>query len=174
VVSPAHNRSHHAATASGRCYARHGPEETLLYQTIEQHWAEFRERADEQGGLPKFVGREVEEYLRCGRLDYGCLRLGAKENPTGRKDRGLRILFDKVVLGMTPDEVARHWVDQRIRGKGRPPRAVPDGALLKKVVRHFPGAIAYLPTAMTRAGWYCEASVRWCRPIEYRSSKSHQ
>jgi hypothetical protein len=58
-----------------------------------------------------------------------------------------RILFDQAVLGMTPDEVARHWVDQRIRGKGRPPRTVPSAALLKKVVQHFPGAIAYIPAA---------------------------
>jgi len=34
---------------------------------------------DEQGGLPKFVEREFEEYLRCGRLEYGCLKLACEE-----------------------------------------------------------------------------------------------
>lgn len=47
----------------------------MLYQVLEQYWSEFQERAAEQGGLPRFVRREVEEYLRCGRLEYGCLRL---------------------------------------------------------------------------------------------------
>ncbi len=56
-----------------------------------------------------------------------------------------RILFDEVVLGMSPDEVARHWVDQRIRGNVRPPRAVSNVALLKQVVSQFPGAISYIP-----------------------------
>ena len=57
-----------------------------------------------------------------------------------------RVLFDQVVLGMTPEEVARYWVDQRIRGKGQPPRSVPSVSLLKQVVRRFPGAIAYIAT----------------------------
>ena len=39
------------------------------------HSAEFRERAEEAGGLPKFVVREFEEYGRCGRLEAGCLHL---------------------------------------------------------------------------------------------------
>jgi len=29
------------------------------------------ERAEEAGGLPRFVVREVEEFLRCGLLDHG-------------------------------------------------------------------------------------------------------
>jgi hypothetical protein len=57
----------------------------------------------------------------------------------------IRMLFDERVLGMSPDEVARHWVDQRIRGNVRAPRAVANVALLKQVVGRFPGAISYLP-----------------------------
>jgi len=48
----------------------------VLYRTIETHWPSFRERAEEAGGLPRFVEREVEEYLRCGRLEHGCVRVG--------------------------------------------------------------------------------------------------
>jgi hypothetical protein len=56
-------------------HRRHRPEETVLYQTLERYWPEFRERAEEAGGLPAFVVREVEAYLRCGRLEHGCLHL---------------------------------------------------------------------------------------------------
>lgn len=59
-------------------YRRHRPEQTVLYQCVEQHWGAFVERAEEAGGLPRFVMREVEAYLRCGRLEYGCLRLGCR------------------------------------------------------------------------------------------------
>jgi hypothetical protein len=45
---------------------RHRPEETALYQTLERYWPEFRERAEEAGGLPAFVVRELEAFLRCG------------------------------------------------------------------------------------------------------------
>jgi len=40
-------------------------------RTIDEHWAEFCECAEEAGGLPWFMVREVEEYLRCGLLDHG-------------------------------------------------------------------------------------------------------
>ncbi len=48
----------------------------MLYRAIEAHWTAFRERAEEAGGLPRFVVREVEDYLRCGRLERGCVRVG--------------------------------------------------------------------------------------------------
>jgi hypothetical protein len=50
----------------------------VLYRTIEAHWPAFRERAEEAGGLPRFVVREVEEYLRCGLLEHGCVRVGCE------------------------------------------------------------------------------------------------
>jgi len=56
-------------------YARRRPEETALYQCIAQHWPGFVERLEEQGGLPKFVKEEFEQYLTCGRLEFGCLEL---------------------------------------------------------------------------------------------------
>ena len=63
--------SHQPATG----YRRHQPELTVLYETVERYWPQFQERAEEAGGLPRFVVREFEEYLRCGRLEYGCLHL---------------------------------------------------------------------------------------------------
>jgi hypothetical protein len=60
-----------AHAAHGHGYERHRPEETVLYQVVEQHWPAFRERAEHAGGLPRFVVREMDEYLRCGRLEFG-------------------------------------------------------------------------------------------------------
>jgi hypothetical protein len=55
-----------------------------------------------------------------------------------------RSVFDQVVLGMNPDEVARYWVDQRIRFGAKPPRVVSNIPLLRQVVARLPGAISYL------------------------------
>jgi hypothetical protein len=42
-------------------YARHRPEETLLYQVIDENYADFIARLDAQGrSLPKFVRQECE------------------------------------------------------------------------------------------------------------------
>lgn len=38
-----------------------------------------RARLEEQGGLPKVVLREFEEYLRCGILEEGCLHLACRK-----------------------------------------------------------------------------------------------
>ncbi len=55
---------------------RHRPEDTLLYQIVAQHYPAFAEMMSAQGRpLPTFVRREFEEYLKCGRLDYGFLRV---------------------------------------------------------------------------------------------------
>ncbi|HTV18600.1 MAG TPA: hypothetical protein VMG12_08020, partial [Polyangiaceae bacterium] len=77
------------------------------------------------------------------------------QSPTGQKLLGFnhppktraRMLFDELVLGMDPDEVARHWVDQRIRVGARPPRVVPNVPLLRQVISRLPGAIGYLTIA---------------------------
>ncbi len=55
-----------------------------------------------------------------------------------------RVGFDRVVLGMTPEEVARYWIDRRIRDGARAPRTVDSVTTLKRVVQHLPSAIAYL------------------------------
>jgi hypothetical protein len=54
-------------------YRRHPPEETVLYRAVATHWQAFEERAEELGGLPRFVTEEVEEYLRCGIPEHGLL-----------------------------------------------------------------------------------------------------
>ncbi len=55
-----------------------------------------------------------------------------------------RVAFDRIVLGMSPDEVASYWVDQKIRGGDSPPRTIDSVALLVRVVAALPGAFAYV------------------------------
>jgi hypothetical protein len=61
-------------------YVRHKPEQTLLYQLIERHWPEFQSHLSEAGSyLPRHVTREFDEYLECGRLEYGFLRVRCED-----------------------------------------------------------------------------------------------
>jgi hypothetical protein len=53
--------------------------------------------------------------------------------------------FDRGVLGMSPDEVGRYWVDRKVRGQSGAPRSLPSVMHVQKVVAKFPNAISYLP-----------------------------
>jgi hypothetical protein len=55
-----------------------------------------------------------------------------------------REAFDRRVLGMNPEEVARFWIDQRLRGK-KPPQTVSSLATLRRALDELPGTISYLP-----------------------------
>lgn len=72
------------------------------------------------------------------------VRLVGFNHPSGSRAREL---FDRVVLGMDPDQAARYWVDRRIRGGARPPRTVANVTLLREVIHRFPGAVGYLTLA---------------------------
>ncbi|MBX3271024.1 MAG: transposase zinc-binding domain-containing protein [Sandaracinaceae bacterium] len=95
-------------------YARRRPEDTLLYALVREHWPRFLERAEEQGGLPRFVVRDFDEYLRCGRLEHGVVRLACRrcghELLVGFacKRRG----FCPSCLGRRMSDVASHLVDE--------------------------------------------------------------
>jgi hypothetical protein len=53
-----------------------GPEKTLLYQLVSKHYPVFRQQLAEEGRiLPGYVQREFEDYLKCGRLEHGFLRV---------------------------------------------------------------------------------------------------
>ncbi len=57
-------------------YQRHRPEQTLLYRIVEQHYPAFAAQFAAQGrDLSAYVQREFEDYLRCGRLEHGFLRV---------------------------------------------------------------------------------------------------
>jgi hypothetical protein len=53
-------------------YARHWPEETLLYQIVKRHYPEFVATREAAGRpLLKYVQEEFAAYLQCGRLEHG-------------------------------------------------------------------------------------------------------
>ena len=54
-----------------------------------------------------------------------------------------RTAFDRTVLGLDADEIAQHWIDQRIRGVPAP-RTVPRVDLTARLVARLPGAVAYV------------------------------
>jgi hypothetical protein len=76
-------------------------------------------------------------------------RLLPLNHPTGTLERQR---FDHVVLGLTPDEVGRFWVDQRIRSAGQPPRTLPSAELAVRVVASFVGAITYTTADLVKPG----------------------
>ena len=57
-------------------YERHRPEQTLLYQLVEQYYPAFESQWVSEGRvLPDYVRQEFEAYLKCGRLEHGFLRV---------------------------------------------------------------------------------------------------
>jgi hypothetical protein len=68
-------------------YVRHRPEQPVLYQSVAEHWPAFRQRAEEAGGLPRFVVRELDELLRRGRLEVRGVNVHAKQLVDGRDRR---------------------------------------------------------------------------------------
>ncbi|MFT5358736.1 MAG: hypothetical protein ACI9KE_005975, partial [Polyangiales bacterium] len=94
-------------------YAPRCPEDTLLHALVSEHWPRFRERAEAQGGLPKFVEEEFDAYLRCGILEYGLVQLACRgcghEMVVGFscKRRG----FCPSCLGRRMSDIAAHLVD---------------------------------------------------------------
>jgi hypothetical protein len=57
-------------------YERHRPEQTLLYKLVEEHYPTLIDQLGQQGKyLPDHVRREFEDYLKCGRLEHGLLRV---------------------------------------------------------------------------------------------------
>ncbi len=57
-------------------YVRHRPETTLLYQIVQEYWPEFQAELASHGKiLPAYITKEFNEYLKCGRLEHGFLRV---------------------------------------------------------------------------------------------------
>jgi hypothetical protein len=71
----------------------------------------------------------------------GGMKLVPINHPPGSPGR---VVFDRVVLGMTPEEVGRYWIDQKVRGGDSPPRTIDSVGLLLRVVAALPAAIAYV------------------------------
>lgn len=71
-----------------------------------------------------------------------------------------RVEFDRGVLGMDPDQVARFWLERRIRGQAASIRSAGNPALLVKVVTRLPGSVTYVPASAVAEGVKVVARVR--------------
>jgi len=65
------------AEATPAPYARRRPEETTLYQVVQEHLNTFLAQVEQEtgSGLPQFVTDEFEAFLECGILAHGFLRV---------------------------------------------------------------------------------------------------
>ena len=69
-----------ALVGHGR-YRRHRPELTLLFQIVEQHYPEIEAvMCVQDRELTAFVQREFDEYLNCGRLEHGFLKVRSHDS----------------------------------------------------------------------------------------------
>ncbi|HEX3852297.1 MAG TPA: hypothetical protein VHW01_15110 [Polyangiaceae bacterium] len=84
---------------------------------------------------------DLRQVYRGKQVLIGGTKLVPFNHPPNTPDR---VAFDRIVLGMSPEEVGRYWIDQKIRGGDSPPRIIDSVALLVRVVGALPGAIAYV------------------------------
>ncbi len=72
-----HPSIHHATAGNRIHYERHRPEETTLYQLVQEHVETFFAQVETEtgSGLPDFVRDEFDAFLECGILAHGFLRL---------------------------------------------------------------------------------------------------
>jgi hypothetical protein len=75
-------------------------------------------------------------------------------------DNDARQRFDRAALGMEPDDVARYWLEQRIRDGTMAPREIADPVLVVKLVAHLDGAIGYVPASTDLQGVVIVGTIR--------------
>ncbi len=96
-----------SSTVIDHQYRRHRPEDTLLYQVIEQYYPQFAELMRRQSRpLPSFVHREFIDFLTCGRLENGFLRVRCRDCHTENL-----VAFSCKGRGFCPSCGARRMVD---------------------------------------------------------------
>jgi len=71
----------HAGKGSSAAYQRHEPEKTVLYKIVSEHLETFLGEVGDHYDkpLPKYVEKELRDYLRCGLLQHGFLWAVCKE-----------------------------------------------------------------------------------------------
>lgn len=72
----------------------------------------------------------------------------------------LRTGFDRTVLGWSPDQAARYWIDARIRSGTEAPRTLSSPSLVVRVVMQLQGSIGYVPASSVPQGVRIVARVR--------------
>jgi len=85
---------------------------------------------------------EIEAIFTTRRLDWpGGSRIVAFNFPPRHATREE---FDRRALHLEPDEVARFWIDRRVRGGHPPPRQIPDARTMLRVVASLETAVGYV------------------------------
>jgi len=85
---------------------------------------------------------EIEAIFTTRRLDWpGGSRIVAFNFPPRHPAREE---FDRRALHLEPDEVARFWIDRRVRGGHPPPRQIPDAKTMLRVVASLATAVGYV------------------------------
>jgi hypothetical protein len=65
-----------SASTTAPKYKRHGPEQTLLYQIVDQHYPSFLAQLAAEGKwLPDYVQQEFTDFQKCGLFEHGFLRV---------------------------------------------------------------------------------------------------
>ena len=93
-------------------YQRRVPEQTLLYRVLAENLETFLERCHtEEHELPRYVEKELRDYLACGVLGHGFVRL--KCSGCGKEERPLA--FSCKGRGFCPSCTGRRMADTSAR-----------------------------------------------------------
>jgi hypothetical protein len=119
--APGVARAASSPLAPSPTYARHIPERTLLYALVQAHYPDFLARCEAEGrSLPEYVRAEFEEFLRCGVLDHGFLRVVCEMAVNGEDLRSHRSEIRREDARSTPKPaLARPPPTRRTARKGR-------------------------------------------------------
>ncbi len=112
-------------------YERHRPETTLLYPLVEAHYPILAAQLASQGTpRPEYIQREFTDYLRCGRLEHGFLRVRCESCTPNIWWRSAASVgaFAPVAAPGVWQKVLRCWSTARFRLRGK----------FDLVARHYP------------------------------------
>ncbi|MBN2193102.1 MAG: substrate-binding domain-containing protein [Polyangiaceae bacterium] len=74
--------------------------------------------------------------------------------------------FDRAVLGLSPEESERYWIDRKIRGGAPPPATAPEPGAVVRVVAQSEGAIGYVPASSLASNVKVIARIRDGKVVE--------
>ena len=98
---------------------------------------------DKHSKVAQVDRNELRQIFQTSRTTWSST--GDRAVPINLPDNhAVRHDFDRAVLGLDPDGVARYWVDRRIRGDARPPRKAPNPAAVIRAVTGNRSAVGYV------------------------------
>jgi ABC-type phosphate transport system substrate-binding protein len=97
-------------------------------------------------GVARLGDEELEAIFLTNRHYWSGTRSIIPFNLPPHSDE--RVHFDRVVLRMDPDTVARFWLDRRVRSGAPPPRQAPEPGTVVRLIAKLEGAIGYVPESI--------------------------